>query len=324
MKSKTRFFLILLALAAAMLAGCSEDTTGTSVGDGSFATLRTYLIENDLDLPDILSSWTILASDVEANPSMYYIMDIRADSTYDRGHIDGAVLSTLGSILTDATQCGGKPIVVACLSGQVAGHAVAALRLSGYSDAKVLKWGMSAWNADFDVWTRNTGSSAVGDDNWSMGDLPALASYEYPSLVTTATDGAGILAERVAAMLAGDFQGVNSSTVLATPSNYFLNIYLDATDVTTYGHIDGSYRIHPLSLAGNEFKHYNPDETVVTYCWSGQTSSVVTAYLTVLGYDAKSLKYGVNSLIYSELAAHNWTGPADYSYVSTTLALMAN
>ena len=172
MKSKTRFFLILLALAAAMLAGCSEDTTGTSVGDGSFATLRTYLIDNDLDLPDILSSWTILASDVEANPAMYYIMDIRADSTYDRGHIDGAVLSTLGGILTDATQSGGKPIVVACLSGQVAGHAVAALRLSGYPDAKVLKWGMSAWNADFDVWTPNTGSSAVGDANWSMGRSP--------------------------------------------------------------------------------------------------------------------------------------------------------
>ena len=41
---------------------------------------------------------------------------------------------------------------------------------------------------------------------------------------------------------------------------------------------------------------------------------MVTAYLTVLGYDAYSLKFGVNSLIYSELAGHKWTASADYTY----------
>ena len=41
---------------------------------------------------------------------------------------------------------------------------------------------------------------------------------------------------------------------------------------------------------------------------------MVTAYLTVLGYDAKSLKYGLNALVYSELAKSKWAGSADYAY----------
>jgi hypothetical protein len=50
---------------------------------------------------------------------------------------------------------------------------------------------------------------------------------------------------------------------------------------------------------------------------------MVTAYLTVLGYDAKSMKYGVNSLIYSQLTKSKWGGPGDYDYVTTVPALAA-
>ncbi len=323
MKSTTRYFLILLALAATILAGCSENTNAPPVGEGSFATLRTYLIANNLDLPDILSSWTILAVDVEPDPSLFYIIDIREEDVYDTGHIPGAVNAELDDILDFAGQSGGKPIVVVCLTGQVAGHAVMALRLSGYEDAKVLKWGMSSWNGDFDLWTPNTGSIAVGHANWVDGPAPASVGHEYPLLVTIETEGAGILAERVDAMLSGGFKGEPAGDVLETPGNYFINNYFEADDVTTYGIIDGAYRILPLSLEDNEFMYYDPDETVVSYCWTGQTSSMVTAYLTILGYDAKSLKFGTNALIYSELTAHKWTASADYDYETTTLAWTA-
>jgi rhodanese-related sulfurtransferase len=230
----------------------------------------------------------------------------------------------LGGILTDAAVSGGKPIVVVCYTGQSAAHAVVALRLSGYSDARSLKFGMSSWNSAFDRWTSNTASVAVGHNNWSMDPTATLSPHEYPGLTTTATDGAGILAERVAAMLAGGFKGVNAVDVLNTPGDYFMNNYWSEADVTTYGHIDGAYRISPLSLESNEFMYNDPDETVVTYCWTGQTSSMVTAYLTVLGYDAKSLKFGVNALIYSELTGHKWGGSADYAYETSAPVLAAD
>jgi rhodanese-related sulfurtransferase len=135
--------------------------------------------------------------------------------------------------------------------------------------------------------------------------------------VATATDGAGILAERVDAMLNDGFQVVLSGDVLDTPANYFLNNYWDVDDVTQYGLIDGAYRIKPLSLEDGEFMNYDPDETAVTYCWSGQTSSMITAYLNIIGYEAKSMKFGVNSLIFSELTGHKFPGSADYAYEST-------
>jgi len=323
MKSATRYFLISLALVAVILAGCSEDTSMPEVGEGSFATLRTYLIESDLDLPDILTDYLILASDLEANLSEYYVMDIRSEEVYNAGHIDGAVHSSLAQVVTDAASSGGKPIVVACLTGQEAAFAVVALRLSGYEDAVSLKWGMSGWNGDFDLWTGNTASIAVGHDNWSTDATATLTPHAYPLLATTATDGAGILAERVAAMVSGGFKGVIAPNVLASPGDYFINTYLAQGDVTTYGHLDGAYRINPLTLDANEFMYYDPNETVVTYCWTGQNSAIVTAYLIVLGYDAKSLKYGLNGLVFSELTANKWTGPADYAYVTSAPVLAA-
>jgi len=43
---------------------------------------------------------------------------------------------------------------------------------------------------------------------------------------------------------------------------------------------------------------------------------MVTAYLNVLGYNATSLKFGANSMIYSELESHKFVAPTvDYPVV---------
>ena len=79
-----------------------------------------------------------------------------------------------------------------------------------------------------------------------------------------------------------------------------------ATDVEQYGNIVGSYRLNPFTLADKTYKNLDPSKTIVTYCWTGQTSSMLTAYLYILGYDVKSLKFGMNAMIYSELTGHKW------------------
>ena len=61
------------------------------------------------------------------------------------------------------------------------------------------------------------------------------------------------------------------------------------------------------------------DETVVVYCYSGQTSAYVTAYLKVLGYDAKSLKFGANTMIWNRIPAGKFVTASavmDYDYVT--------
>lgn len=297
-------FMVVLTI---LFVGCSEDTT-KPVDSGSI--LRDYLDENDLDLDNILSSWIIAADDVYPDQDDYYIMDIRSADQFALGRIPGSVNSSLGTIVADAAaNTEDKPILIVCYTGQSACHALVALRLSGYPNSKVLMFGFSSWTDDFDSWTDNTGNIADENPNWTDDPVATASSYQYPSIEATATTGAGILAERVAAMTAS-FKGVAASAVLAAPTDYYINNFWDQTDVDTYGHIAGAYRIKPLTIEGDEFLNLDPDETIVTYCWTGQTSSVITAYLTVLGYDALSLKFGANAMIFDDLLAHKWPGSA--------------
>jgi rhodanese-related sulfurtransferase len=316
MNSKYRFLIVLLALAAMFVTGCSEDSTAPEEDGSASKTLRDYLVDNDMDLPDLLTSWTILASDLHGNEANYHIMDIRSSSAFNTGHVPTSVLSTLSTIVTDAAAAT-QPIVVVCSSGQTAGHAVMALRLSGYSDAKVLKWGISAWHSDFDAWTANLDDTGPASGNWDAapGNIVPSTEYDYPSIPGSG-DGATILADRVAAMLSGGFKVITPATLLPNPAPYYISNYWAATDVTTYGNITGARRNHPLSIENGTIKNYDPNATVVTYCWSGQTSSMITAYLTVLGYDALSLKFGSNNMIHSSLTGHKFPGSEDYDYDS--------
>ena len=83
-----------------------------------------------------------------------------------------------------------------------------------------------------------------------------------------------------------------------------VNYWTDA-DVNQFGHIKGAYRLNEtLKLTDPVgFKNLNPTAVIVPYCWTGQTSAMVSAYLTVLGYDAKGLMFGANNMIQDALLA---------------------
>ena len=315
MKKWMKLVLVIAVMSVIFVAGCKDDTTDPEVS--AFETVLNYMDNNGMTITDLTTGWIIAAdSTLQATLDDYYIMDIRTGDTdengvvdYIDGHVPGAIASSYASIVTDAANAGGKPIIVVCYTGQSAGHAVVALRLSGYTDAKVLKWGMSGWHSDFDKWSGNT--AQLGHANWvaAPGAVAEVQTFDYPEIDSDLEDGAEILAERVTALLDGGFKGIASIDVLDTPTDYFINNYWAAEDVETYGNISGAYRIKPLVL-----ENLDPAGTVVTYCWTGQTSSIVTAYLTVLGYDAKSMKFGVNSVIYDDLTGHKWSASMDYVY----------
>lgn len=323
MKNFRKYFLLIALIPALFLSSCKKDAPDAPDVDPSlsFKALKTYLVNNNMDLPAVLDAWittadavnTLMVDSDDAND--YYIIDLRAAADYEGGHIPGAVNATLGTLLNQASSSGGKPILVVCYTGQTASHATVALRLSGYPTAKVLKWGMAGWNSTY----KGSWDGGIGDNgaaNWTAapGNIAGNNNHGDPQYTTTATDGAAILTERIAAMLAGGFKGVTGTTVAGAPSNYFINNYWAASDIEHYGHITGAYAVLPLTLAGGEYANLDYTKPVVTYCWTGQTSSMVTAYLTVLGYDAYSLKFGANSLIHSTLESHKWTDDATRDY----------
>jgi rhodanese-related sulfurtransferase len=307
--------LAIAAVSFLFISGCDNGSSPPESGDQS-EILRNYLTDNDMDLPELLADWIITADSIHGNESGYHIIDIRNENSYNRGHIPFAVHSSLSDVLTEAAESEGKPIVVVCYTGQSAGYAVMALRLSGYSDAKALKFGMSSWHSDFDDWTIACSDIALGSAGWTAppGNVSADTLRDYPIIKAGSSKGEGILAERVAAMLDGGFKGINAYTVLLLPSAYFINGCWAGDNVTAYGNIAGASNIYPVSLLNDAIAKHDPDAKIVSYCSNGHASSMVTAYLTVLGYDAVSLKFGANGMIYGNLTSDKWNGSFDFEY----------
>ena len=306
--------LVLLFASLFIVTSCKTVEDDPISSTSSYKTMTTYMVDNDMDLPKIITDWIVAApalADVQTFIDGYDIIDIRGAGDYDNGHIKGAVNTTLADILTTAANTT-KPILVVCYTGQTASHAVVALKLSGY-DAKVLKWGMCGWRADLAAkWEGNSGPvngvNAIGNANWVTTATAPVATYSDPEL-TLSGDGAAMLKTRISYMLTNGFKGVANTDVLTTPSNYFINNFWDQVDVDTYGHIAEAYRVKPLSIAGGEMKNMDPKKTIATYCWTGQTSSMVTAYLNIIGYDAVSIAYGTNGMIWTDLTVHQFFTP---------------
>jgi rhodanese-related sulfurtransferase len=281
----------------------------------AYTLLKNHMIANDLDLDNILvnadgEKFVTGApdlADLQTFLDKYYIIDIRANDAFTAGHIEGAVNVPLSDIFDEAPNASGKPILVVCYTGQSACYATSLLRMAGYSHTKALKWGMSGWNAaTADSWNNATGDVAQGNANWVYSAAPNPDVFEDPVITSSSTDGAEILMERLEQVVADGFKGVNGTDVLNNPNDYFINNYFSEADYLGFGHITGAYRIHDqLLLTGGGYLGLDPDSNgVITYCYTGQTSAVITAWLRVLGYDAYSLKFGMNGLYHSNQA---WT-----------------
>jgi rhodanese-related sulfurtransferase len=320
MKKIMKLALMLTFVSSLFFMGCDDKDDDNPQPDPQaedrFEVLKTYLTNNDLDLNDILTDWITTAENVyttmtDVDPSNdYFIIDIRTEADYTAGHIEWAMNATYAEILLAAEfNIDNLPIIVVCYTGQAAGHAVVALRLSGYTNAKVMKWGMCSWNAETAImWPESIGDVGIGNANWNLPPvIKENTTHAAPKIMYLATEGADVLEGQIIKLLEGGFKGVTGISVLDNPTDYFINNYWAITDVEHYGNIKDAHRIKPLTLKDAEYVYLNPDATVVTYCWTGQTSSMITAYLTVLGYDAKSLTYGTNSLIHSNLETHNWS-----------------
>jgi rhodanese-related sulfurtransferase len=285
----------------------------------------TYL-NDSADCPGVLN-----AQDLNDDLASFTVIDIRQLGDYDAGNIDGAYHSSLGTLMDDleTTIPTDKPYVLACYSGQSAGHAKIAMELMGYDDVYSLLFGMSSWNAaTAGSWNNNTGDTLTNPETTpNNGDLVMNA---YPVLTE---DEATVVEDRVDAMLAGGFKGVSYDAIKDNLEDYFvLNYfgeadYLGTGEAGTPGHIPGAFQFTPYASMGIDQMLGNipADKTVVVYCWTGQHSSQVTAYLNMLGYDAVSLKFGSNNLFHTLLTAHKWSAAQinDFPLVATPALVAA-
>lgn len=330
MKNFLKLAFLIALLPAVIFTSCKEDEPEPN--NDAYATLSSYMSANSLDLTDMLhgGDWVVdaklttdggIVDPTDNSIPGFNVFDIRSAADFATGHIKGAINVPVSDVVETAKNYTDKPILVVCYTGQTAALAVMALRLSGEMDAKVMKWGMSIWNATFATpWQNNSGENgniAVGSSNWVTTVAPTLGSYSFPTLTSSSTDGATILAERIDYVLTTGFQGVASADVLANPSNWPIINYWSAEDYITFGHFDGAYQIATISLANDVIKALDPSKENLVYCYTGQTSAFACAWLTVLGYNVKSVKFGVNSLSYTALKDASkpaYPGPKSYTF----------
>ena len=320
MKSKLSLFIIgLLLVPSLLLTSCDKGddlNPENPVAKPAFTLMKDHMLANNLDIGNILSgpdgavkfvTGAPAEADLDAFLAKYSILDIRSADAFNAGHIEGAKNVAFKDILTEAASAS-KQILVVCYSGQTACYATSLLRLYGYSNAQALKWGMSGWNPDTaGSWNGNTGDIAKESPNWSYSSEPSTSVYTDPDISSLSQDGSEILRQRVEAVVADGFKTAKNTDVLASPGDYFVNNYFVAADYSGFGHIANAYRIKDnLKLDGDGYLELNPaaNAKVVNYCYTGQTSAVLTAWLRVLGYDAYSLTFGMNGLYHSNPA---WT-----------------
>ena len=283
------------------LTSCKEDNNNPGLQE--FETLTSYMAQNDLDLSNVLDGWVKAATTDIVDPADnsipgFFVMDIRSSDQFELGHIPGAVNVAVADALTVA-ETAGKPILVVCYTGQTAARVTGLLRLMNH-EAYSLKWGMAGWNPYFeDKWISNAGD--FDTPNWVLtGDPTPKAEFGEPIINTGETTGAEILRARVMAALQNTSWGISKTDVLGNPGNYFLNNMWPITSWDEFGHISGAYRLNEdLSIAG--LRYLNPDKEIVTYCYTGQTSSIISAWLDVLGYKSRSLLFGANGIVHSKM-----------------------
>jgi rhodanese-related sulfurtransferase len=259
-----------------------------------------------------------------------FIIDFRAAADFDVRHIKGAVnivLSDLINKVNDGTIPEDKTIICVCYTGQTGSIATSVLNLLGFN-AQNLTYGMCGVTTDTDlvpnsdVWINKVESS-----NWYILDKtdegnPSI-TYNFPEIDTGKKTAVDIIKARYDKVW--DWNGDGTADwgmgVSALPddvSNYFTVNYWSAGEYLNPGHIEGAYQFTPKNdfLTTERLNELPTDQKIAVYCYTGQTSAQMTAYLRLIGYEAYSVTYGVNGFSYDQMTGVKYVTPyADYTAV---------
>ncbi|KGL62355.1 rhodanese-like domain-containing protein [Polaribacter sp. Hel1_85] len=299
---KSSFFLITIFISATVLLSSFTNLENNTFNPpNEFKTLLNYLennvnyIENELPL--------IMADEVKKNykNSKYHIIDIRANSWFDYGHIKNAANVKAENLLTYFENTI-KPsdfdkIVMVCYSGQSASYYASLLRLAGYDNVYSMKWGMSSWREDFanNSWKKNVKNDFASKIETIEKAKPELGSH--PNLNTGKTEAKDILRIRLEKLFATPYKEfiIKSIDVFENPNNYYIVNYWDQEKCE--GHIPGALHYTPNASLSKDLLTLPTDEKIVIYEATGQKAAYIVAYLNVLGYNTGNLAYGENSFM---------------------------
>jgi rhodanese-related sulfurtransferase len=331
---KQIFFSLLFFFAIVLVTGCNANRSEKKTSGGSAAAApvkpspvvgnETMLLIKELEAggdyvnsqqyPSLIKASLVNEADMRKN----LVIDLRSPAEFAEGHIKGAVNKKFGD-LPSYFETGIKPfefekIVLVCGAGQQSSYATSLLRLKGYGNVFSMRWGMSAWNKTFadKKWLKNISGKYESTLDTVTHNKPD--AVKMPELATGLNTGKEISEARFAKLFSDgtDSAFINADDLFKNPAAYFI-INLDRKDKYNDGHIPGAVRYKPDGTLGviEEMATIPTDKTIVVYCGTGHNSAFATAYLRLLGYDARTLRYGNNGFMHDKMikekTALSWT-----------------
>ncbi len=316
---KLLWIIFLWALLMPWISGCASIGVQPDSVNETEALLA--FLESERDYLYDGSTFIITAQELRTNlltkPDKQYLIDVRSREAFENGHIDGSVHVDIKDVYNhiktiDADQY--ENIVLICFAGQATAYQASLLKAAGYDNAVSLKFGISSWSHVFaeDSWLKNL-SSERETEFVHTASPPKNPPGELPELNTGKTDPEEILEQRIETLFAEGFGPVMIghcclfNDFYANGGYYIVN-YWDTELYRKQGHVPGAVNYPPGDQpfkSENDLLTLSTDIPNVLYCFTGQTSAFVAGYLRILGYDARSLLFGANSMIYNRMRKNN-------------------
>lgn len=263
--------LLVLVMSLSLVACTTDDTMGLE--DSATKYFAEYPGSR-------IITWEDLFSKIDAGDEPY-ILSIRSNADYSKGHIVGAVNAAWGADLAEKVSMlpTDEPVYVYCYSGQTAGQAVALMNMmgieaysvkSGYSKGAVKMEGY----ADYVSMVANPMEDSEAKFNTEVLDFVE----EYFNTVTTK----------------GNFMVASADVMSMTDSGDAVVVDIRTEEDFNKGHIDGAINIPFGANMNDKFADLPADTKLIVACYSGQTAGQTVGVLRALGYDAVSLKYGMS------------------------------
>ena len=299
--------ILLIIIAAAAAADGNVPLTGQPVDSNKFETVRTYINAWLTKLSPgmaLISASHLKDSIVDAwdkKRNEFQIVSVRTPDDYkNAGHIAHAINIYWAEIAADESLVqldSNKNIILYCYFGHGSMIASTILSLLGYR-CQSLNFGMMGWNLDAMVkapWDKEA------DYEVETAPNEPEESFLAPVIAGNETDARSIIKKMARKYLGGEGSPVIlSSDVKAIVDDWnkkrteYQIVDVRSRADYTKGHIPHSINILWTAVAEkNNLEKLDPDKTSILYSENGQTGQLATTVLSLLGYRAVDMKFGM-------------------------------
>ena len=244
---------------------------------------------------------TVTANDVYDHlDDNQYILDLRTKREFQAGHIRGAVHMPENKICYHLKEKMNpnrfKRVIIVCNTGQASTYVTALIRMAGYNNVYAMRWGMASWNKNFAApWIDN--HQFPGKNLLTTREFKITKSYDLPEIKTDALWRKDILIKQVRTQIAKGFKTYN---IKASEIDFNAKNQL----IIAYTSLEHYQKGHPVGAVHFEVKQslnrkaqllkIPPDANIIVYSDNGFESAYAVAYLNLLGYNAKTVCFGMN------------------------------